>query len=148
MSRRTEKVASIIQQEIAQAILRDLDDPRLAGLLPSVTRVKVAEDLGTADVYVVMMGSPGRQSAGLAALKHAAGLMRTRVGKALTTRTIPLLRFHLDEAYRKEMEVHELIRKAERELAAADAAALEGGADAGLPADDVTATDAVGDRHE
>ena len=132
MSRRTEKVASVIRQEVATAILRDLDDPRLGGLLPSVTRVKVAEDLSTADVYVAMMGTPGKQSAGLAALKHAAGLMRSKVGEALATRTVPYLRFQLDEAYRKEIEVLELIRKAEQELAA-DAGPAGAGGGSGDP---------------
>ena len=101
-------------------ILRELNDPRLDGALPSVTRVKVAEDLSMADIYVVLMGTPGKQTAGLAALRHAAGLMRTRVGKALSTRTVPYLRFHLDEAYRKEMEVLDLIRKAEQERTTAE----------------------------
>ena len=49
----------MIRQEVATAILRELDDPRLEGLLPSVTRVKLAEDLSTADVFVTMMGTPG-----------------------------------------------------------------------------------------
>lgn len=115
MSRRTERVGSSIRQEVMEVIQRELNDPRLEGTLPSVTRVKVAEDLGTADVFVVLMGGQGKQNAGLAALRHAAGMMRTRVGKALATRTVPYLRFHLDEAYRKEMEVLDLINKAERE---------------------------------
>jgi ribosome-binding factor A len=98
-----------------EVIQRELDDPRLAGTLPSVNRVKVSEDLSTADVYMVLMGTPGKQSAALAALRHSAGLIRTRLGKALATRTLPYLRFEIDEAYRKEMEVLELIRKAESE---------------------------------
>ena len=122
MSRRTDKVASLIREEVAEGIRRDLDDPRLEGTLPSVTRVKVAEDLATADVYMVLMGTPGKQTAGLAALQHAAGLMRGRLGKAMSTRTVPLLRFHLDEAYRKEMEVLNLIRQAEREREEKEAA--------------------------
>ena len=97
-------------------IMRELDDPRLEGVLPSVSRVKVSDDFSVADVYVVLMGTDGKQAAALAALRHAAGMMRSRLGKALATRTVPLLRFELDEAYRKEMQVLELIRKAEAEL--------------------------------
>ena len=37
-------------------IMRDLDDPRIAGL-PSITRVKVSDDLSVADVYVSIMGT-------------------------------------------------------------------------------------------
>jgi ribosome-binding factor A len=132
MSRRTEKIGSAIRQEVSQVIMRELNDPRLDGLLPSISRVKVAEDMSIADLYVIFMGTQGKQAAGLAALRHAAGMMRTRVAKALTTRTVPYLRFHLDEAYRKEMEVLDLIRRVEREHAveaeeSGEAAAPEGG---------------------
>lgn len=116
MSRRTERVGSAIRQEVMEVIQRELDDPRLSGTLPSVNRVKVSEDLSTADVYMVLMGTPGKQKAALNALRHAAGLMRSRLGKALSTRTVPYLRFEIDEAYRKEMEVLDLIRKAEQEF--------------------------------
>lgn len=115
MSRRTERVASAIRQEVSQIIMRELGDPRLEGVLPSISRVKVSPDMSVADIYVVLMGSEGRQTAALAALRHAAGLMRGKLGKALSMRTVPYLRFQIDEAYRKEMEVLDLIRKAERE---------------------------------
>ena len=49
MSRRTEMLGSTIQRELAQMILRDLQDPRLTGL-PSITRVKVSPDLSIAEV--------------------------------------------------------------------------------------------------
>ena len=115
----------MIKQELATVIMRELDDPRLEGVLPSINRVKVAEDLSTADVYIVMMGSDGKQSAGLAALRHAGGKMRSRLASSLNTRITPLLRFHLDEAYRKEMQVLDLIAKAEKESAEYDQANAE-----------------------
>lgn len=115
MSRRTERLASAIKQEVMEVIQRDLSDPRLDGTLPSVHRVKVSEDLSTADVYMVLMGTPGKQSAGLAALQSSAGFMRTKLGKSLHLRTVPHLRIQLDEAYRREVEVLELINKASSE---------------------------------
>ena len=66
-------------------IMRELNDPRLTGM-PSITRVKVSRDLSIADVYVTIMGTPGQQTAALNALKHSAGLMRTKLTKALTLR--------------------------------------------------------------
>jgi ribosome-binding factor A len=71
MSRRTERLASTIQQELAQIIMRELNDPRLTGM-PSITRVKVSPDMSIADVYVTIMGTPGQQSAALNALRHSA----------------------------------------------------------------------------
>ena len=116
MSRRTERVASTIQQELAQIMMRELNDPRLTGL-PSITRVKVSPDLSIADVYVTVMGTPGQQTAALNALRHSAGLMRTKLTSAMTLRVAPYLKFHIDENLKKELEVLELIRKASEESA-------------------------------
>src|ERR1043166_433996 len=96
MSRRTERLASTIQQELAMIILRELNDPRLTGM-PSITRVKVSDDLSIADVYITVMGTPGQQNAALNALKHSAGMMRTKLTKSLTLRVAPFIKFHLDE---------------------------------------------------
>src|SRR5256885_6235782 len=102
MSRRTERVASTIQQELAQIIMHELNDPRLTGL-PSITRVKVSPDLSVADVYVTVMGTPGQQTAALNALRHSAGLMRTRLTKILSLRQGPHVKVHMDENLKKEI---------------------------------------------
>jgi len=116
MSRRTERIASTIQQELAMIILRELNDPRLVGL-PSITRVKVSPDLSIADIFISVMGTPGQQNAALNALRHSAGLMRTMLSKAMTLRTAPFLKFHIDEGLKKEMAVLDLLRKVEEENA-------------------------------
>jgi ribosome-binding factor A len=119
MSRRTERVASTIQQELALIILRELNDPRLTGL-PTITRVKVSPDLSQADVFVTVMGTEGQKTAALNALRHAAGLMRTRLTKEMTLRVAPFLRFHLDEDLAKELELLETLRKVSEENAELD----------------------------
>jgi ribosome-binding factor A len=116
MSRRTEMLGSTIQRELALIILRELDDPRLTGM-PSVTRVKVSPDLSIADVYVTVMGTPGQQNTALNALRHSAGLMRSRLNKVLSIRVTPFLKFHLDEQLRKELAVLEALRLANEESA-------------------------------
>ena len=100
-------------------IMRELSDPRLTGM-PSITRVKVSDDLSIADVYVTIMGTPGQQNAALNALKHSAGLMRTRLTKALTLRVAPFIKFHFDENLKKEIEVLDLLRKVAEENAELD----------------------------
>jgi len=119
MSRRTEMLGSTIQRELAMIILRELSDPRLTGL-PSITRVRVSPDLSVADVYLTVMGTPGQQSAALAALRHSAGLMRGRLNKSLSLRMAPLLKFHLDENLKKELAVLETLRKVAEENAELD----------------------------
>src|SRR2546423_13507823 len=119
MSRRTERVASTVQQELALIMMRELNDPRLTGL-PSITRVKVSDDLSIADVFITVMGTPGQQTAALNALKHSAGLMRTKLTKALTLRQAPFLKFHIDESLKKELAVLDLLEKVAKENAEID----------------------------
>ena len=128
MSRRTERVGSTIQHELAQIIMRELNDPRLTGL-PSITRVKVSPDLSIADVYITVMGTPGQQNAALNALRHSAGLMRTKLTGQLTLRVAPYLKFHIDENLKKEMAVLDLLRKVREESDELDRKRAE----AGLP---------------
>jgi ribosome-binding factor A len=126
ISRRQEKVASFIRHEIAEMILRELNDPRLTGLV-SVTRVKVSSDLSSADVFITSMGTPGQQNAALLALQSASGIMRTKLTHTMNLRVAPFLKFHIDEALKKEIAVLELIRKAneEREAVGGQPAAEE-----------------------
>jgi ribosome-binding factor A len=126
MTRRGERVASTIQQELALIIMRDLSDPRLTGM-PSITRVKLSDDLSVADVYVTIMGTPGQQTAALNALRHSAGLMRTRLTKILTLRVAPLIKFHIDENLKREIAVLDLLRKVAEENAELDRKRAEGG---------------------
>ena len=119
MSRRTEMLASTIQKELAQMIMRELNDPRLPSIV-SITRVKVSADLSIADVYVTIMGTPGQQSAGLNALKHSAGMMRTKLTKQLTLRQAPFLKFHIDEGLKKELAVLDLLDQVAKENAEID----------------------------
>src|SRR3954453_14452933 len=119
MSRRTERLGSTIQKELAEIIMRELNDPRLTGM-PSITRVKVSPDLSIADVYVTIMGTPGQQSAGLNALKHSAGMMRTKLTKQLTLRQAPFLKFHIDEGLKKELAVLDLLDQVAKENAEID----------------------------
>jgi ribosome-binding factor A len=120
MNHRTERLGSIIKQELAAIIMHELHDPRLQGGLPSITRVKVSSDLSVADVFVTVMGTAGQQKAALHAMQHSAGLMRTRLTHTLSLRQSPFLKFHLDENAKKEIEILELIRKAAEETAEFD----------------------------
>lgn len=100
-------------------MMRELRDPRLDRMI-SITRVKVADDLSVADVYVTIMGTPGQQQSALNALRHSAGLMRTRLTKQLTLRIAPFLKFHIDENLKKELEMLDLLAKVAQENAEID----------------------------
>ena len=112
-------LGSTIQKELAQIIMRELNDPRLTGM-PSITRVKVSPDLSVADVYMTVMGTPGQQNAALNALRHSAGMMRTKLTKLLSLRQSPYLKFHIDENLKKEIAVLETLRLVAEENAELD----------------------------
>jgi len=110
-------LGSTIRRELAEIILRSLDDPRLEGGLPTITRVKVSADLSIADVFVTIMGTPGQQNTALNALRHSAGLMRSKLTHALSTRITPFLKFHIDDQLKKELGVLEALHQVELERA-------------------------------
>jgi ribosome-binding factor A len=66
------------------------------------------------------MGTEGHKTAALNALRHAAGLMRTRLTREMTLRVAPYLKFHLDEDLKKEMALLETLRKVSEENAELD----------------------------
>ena len=107
-------------------MMRELNDPRLPQIV-SITRVKVSNDLSIADVYVTVMGTQGQQTAALNALKHSAGMMRTKLTKALTLRVAPFIKFHLDEDLKKELAVLDLLDQVAKENAELDRKRAEAG---------------------
>ena len=52
MNIRPERVAQFMRREIAEILEHRLNDPRLAGLVVSVTDVEVTRDLSSAKVFV------------------------------------------------------------------------------------------------
>jgi ribosome-binding factor A len=132
-------LGSTIQRELATIMMRELNDPRLTGM-PSITRVKVSPDLSVADVYMTIMGTEGQQNAALNALRHSAGMMRTKLTKLLSLRQSPYLKFHIDENLKKELAVLETLRVVAEENAELDRKRAEAAA-AAAAAQGETTTD-------
>ena len=95
MTRRTERLAEEIREEVAQLIGGELKDPRIGFV--TVTRVELAADLRNARVLVGILGSPAEREKTLAGLKHSAGFMRRSLGQRLRLRYVPELSFRYDE---------------------------------------------------
>lgn len=105
---RPERVASVVQAVVSEAIASKLSDPRIEPLT-SVTRVEVSGDLEHAKVFVSVMADESRQRKTLQGLHSARGLIQRMLGKELTMRHVPLLAFHLDESLKKAAEIMRLI---------------------------------------
>ncbi len=112
---RTSRLGEQIQRDLAHMIQFDMKDPRLG--MVTLNHVKVAKDLGYADIYFTVMGAKGesdevirRQTESI--LNDAAGYLRTELSHVLSTRITPHLRFHYDETLDRGMKLTSLIRKA------------------------------------
>src|SRR5436305_272810 len=75
----------------------------------------IGDAMSLKDKRRVVKGTAGHQTAALNALRHSAGIMRTRLTKVLSLRQAPFLKFHIDENLKKELAVLEAIRKAREE---------------------------------
>ena len=132
MSRRTERVANLIRNIIADAIRNRLSDPRIEPLT-SITRVDVSPDFGIARVNVSVMATPAKQELCLRALQHAAGRLRGYVAEGLTLRTIPRIVFHLDHSIQRGLET---LRVIDTVMAEGRSETESGGPDTAEPAED------------
>lgn len=113
MSRRTERLSSLIQRIIADEIQRGLGDPRIAPLT-SITRVEISADLSSAKVFVSVFGEDAAGRRTVRALASAAGHLRAVLADQISIRTVPRLTFKLDESLKRGFEVTQMI---EREMA-------------------------------
>lgn len=115
MSRRTERIGSLIRTTLAGAIQSRLSDPRIEPLT-SITRVDVSADFSVAHVYVSVLAEESRRRLSVQALQHAAGRLRTLVAQQLTLRQAPALDFRLDDSVRRSFETVQQLDRIMAEL--------------------------------
>ena len=111
MTRRQEKVARVVKEAVSDAIANHLGDPRIEGFV-SVTKVDMAPDLRTEDVYISIFGKDnGTQRKTFAAITHAKSRIQSLLAKKIQSKFCPLLRFHDDQQFKKTLETMKLIDK-------------------------------------
>jgi ribosome-binding factor A len=108
--RRPERVAHLVQAELAGLFLRGTNDPRLHGV--TVTAVRMSPDLRVARVYVRTLTDESTRPDVLRALVRAATFLRSEVGRALGLRIAPELRFEYDTTPDTARRVDDLLRSA------------------------------------
>lgn len=109
---RSDRVADAVQRILAQAIPKEVRDPRL-GMI-NINAVEVAKDLSLAKVYITLVGESDayecKQSAEI--LNRAANFLRNIVGRELTMRSTPQLQFIYDESAVRGQQLSSLIDSA------------------------------------
>lgn len=109
MSHRIEQFEATLKKAVAEVLQRDLADPRVDAFV-SITRVKISPDLANATIFVSIMPAE-KQSKNFHGLRSATGHIRSLVLKKMATRTVPRLRFELDESLKKQAVVLDAIRR-------------------------------------
>lgn len=111
---RSERIADLLQKELAYIIQYKLKDPRLN--LISITEVKVNNNLAFADVYISDLNSLTTQQNSEAdvihILNHAMKKITQHLAGAVKLRYIPKVRFHMDNTVIKGRQLSSLIEDA------------------------------------
>jgi ribosome-binding factor A len=112
-SRRPEQVAEAIRAVLAEALVQgEVRDPRVG--MVTVSGVEVTRDLSVATVRVAPHGETDEaREAAIAGLQSASGYLRRMVAQALTTRSVPELRFVRDLGPEHARRIDELLAGAD-----------------------------------
>ncbi|MFL6215032.1 MAG: 30S ribosome-binding factor RbfA [Blastocatellia bacterium] len=105
--RRQERLAEQIKEEVSMIIAGEVEDPRVADV--TVTDARLTPDLRYAKIYVIVLGSDKEIDESLAALKHAAGFIRTQLGAALRMRRTPELHFVYDNTTEAATRIEKIL---------------------------------------
>jgi ribosome-binding factor A len=108
MTRRIERLNSVIQQEISQLLREQVNDPRLTSLI-SITEVSTSSDLRHTKVFISTFGDNVDKKEILQGFTAASGFLRRQLANRLQLRHMPELSFHFDDSIEHAAEVLKLI---------------------------------------
>lgn len=115
--RRPERVASVVREGLTTALLRDLADPRLQGVV--VSTVDVTDDLSLARVGIVVLADDPEMSRAERACKVLTALeggLRKRLAPRLGMRRMLSLRFYVDRGRIAAERLDALLHEVSEEL--------------------------------
>ena len=108
MSRRVERLNSLIRRDLSELIRTEVRDPGVVGVV-AVTRVDTSTDFAHAKVYVSIYGTLQEKETTISALDSASGFLRRQLRGRLETRQVPQLRFILDQTLDEGNEMLSLL---------------------------------------
>ena len=102
------RVGELIRRTLSEVLMRgDIHDPDLNRLSITVGEVRVTTDLRVATIYVLPLGGQGKDEV-VQLLARNEGELRRIIGKKLTLKFAPELRFQLDETFDRMDETRRL----------------------------------------
>ena len=111
MSRRIDRVNEVLRLEISQLLARQIKDPRLSGILTTITEVRTAPDLRNALVLVSVMGDQDAKQSALAGIQSASKFLRRELRDRVSLRYVPFLKFALDDSFENADRLLEIMNQ-------------------------------------
>ncbi|OQK18317.1 ribosome-binding factor A [Methyloprofundus sedimenti] len=106
--KRSARVASQMQKELAVIVQQDIKDPRIGFI--TVNEVELSKDLTSAKIYITALGADEQgQKDNIKWLNDAAPFIRSEMGKRMRLRSVPYVKFYYDDSFEKGMRVSELL---------------------------------------
>jgi ribosome-binding factor A len=105
--KRTDRVAELILEELAEVLLRKVKDPRIGNI--TLTDVEVSGDLRNARVFYSLMGDEQRKAGARAGLESARGFVKRELSRRLKLRVMPDIAFHFDPSLERGSRIERLL---------------------------------------
>ncbi len=106
-SRRSQRVADLVREELSTLLLLEAHDPAVKGV--TVTSVEMSPDLQSARVYFSVLGGEEERNHAAEGLARASGYLRREVGRRCGLRYAPELHFIADLSIERGARVEELL---------------------------------------
>jgi ribosome-binding factor A len=121
-SQRQLRVGEMLRHALAEVLREnDIRDPDLDGVSVTITQIKPSPDMRYATVYCEPLGGQNAKEI-VAALNRHKGFLRGEMGRLLTMKFTPDLRFVEDESFAEAQKIETILKSPEvqRDLSASD----------------------------
>ena len=119
-SQRQLRVGEMLRHALADVLREnDVRDPDLDGVSVTITQIKPSPDMRYATVYCEPLGGKNAKAI-VAALNRHKGFLRGEMGRLITMKFTPELRFVEDESFAEAQKIETILKSPEvqRDLAA------------------------------
>jgi ribosome-binding factor A len=121
-SQRQLRVGEALRHALAEVLRRnDIRDADLEGVSVTITQIKPSPDMRYATVYCEPLGGQNAATI-IAALNKHKGFLRGEMGRLITTKFTPDLRFVEDESFAEAQKIETILKseRVSRDIAASD----------------------------
>lgn len=110
MSRRIERLNSLLKEVISDVVRLEMKNPHLSRLI-TITSVELSKDLQHAKVFVSVIGDKQAKEKAIGILDASSGFIAMSASHHVVMRYFPELKFYLDDTVDKQMHIESIIQE-------------------------------------